>query len=528
MGTFNRSPAASGDAPRNQHRRISLVAAGSSQFAGQALGILIAILVSHLIARRMGAGPDADAFLLGRRLVTSLTEALSQVVVVVFIPLIAARAAAGDSLLRILGHSGGAALALGTVLAIAFALAAPAIVGSLAPDFDPATAALAAQVVVILSLSLPATVAAIAFSAYCNVRGRFGAPAAIRQLPRAATAFALLFGGGILALQASAAYTITFFAVAALTLILALGLGASPATGTASGPGSTAIGRRGSAAILLTFGALACIWLETAFAAGQGAGGVAMLDFSQRLGALCGNTLAMALGLVAFADLSWRAASGETADLGRRFRHATVAGVALLLPVQLGVFINAGPVVDVVIAHGEAGTDAAARITELVRWMALAPFGALVTRMMLVRLLAQDDLPIVRLVGGAMALDFLSRLGLFAVLTPMFGLVGVPVALAVAPAVPVVFLAVVLRGSGVFAGGGAFRAARPVLAASALGCGGILAGAAAGPGLAQLLRPLIEEPGKLESLCQLAASGGLGIVALGAGIKVFGVKLRPR
>lgn len=509
-------------------RGISLIAAGSAQFAGQALGILVAVLVSYLIARRMGVGAEADAFLLGRRLVTSLTEALSQVVGVVFIPLVAARAAAGVSLWRILGQSGGAALALGAALATAIAFTASDIVVSLAPEFGPDTKALASQVVIILALSLPATVAAMAFSAYCNVRGRFGAPTVIRQLPRAAVALALLFGGGALALQAAAAYTITFFGVATLTLILALGLGAQHQTDMPTKSVPTAVGRRGASAILLTFGALACIWLETAVAASLGSGSLAMLDFSQRLGALCGNTLAMALALVAFADLSRRAAAGAKADLGRRFRNSTLIGISLLIPVQLGFFLNAGSVVDIIIAHDQIGADTIATMTELVRWMALAPLGAFVARMMLVRLLAEDGLPIVRLVGLGMALDFGSRWLMFTVLTPILGLVGIPIALILSPAVPVIFLAIMLRRRHVYAGNGAFRAARPMMAAAVLGSAGILAGAAAGPWLFGLLQPLAGNIEKLDSVTQLFASGMFGLLALGAGMKLFGVKLRPK
>jgi hypothetical protein len=161
--------------------------------------------------------------------------------------------------------------------------------------------------------------------------------------------------------------------------------------------------------------------------------------------------------------------------------------------------------------------------------MALAPLGAFVTRMMLVRVLAQDDLPIVRLVGVGMALDFGSRFILFTVLTPTLGLAGIPIALVISPAVPVIFLALVLRRRGVFSGGAsALRAAVPMIAAATLGSIGVLAGAAAGPWLFGLLGTATGEGiGKLDSLIQLMSSGGIGIIALGTGIKLFGVKLRP-
>lgn len=512
---------------RPRPRPISLLTAGFSQFSGQALGILIAVLVSHLIARRLGVGPEADAFLLGRRLVTSLSEVLNQVVVVVFIPLIAARAAAGHGVGKILGHAGGAALALGLALAGGLALCAPAIVAILAPDFDPGTADLARRVVMILAMALPAAVATIAFAAYCNVKGRFGMPAAIRQAPRAAVAAALLLGSGALALQAAAAYTIAFWAVAALTLIVAFGL-RGDGDGTPSAQASaSAVGRRGGAAILLTLGALASIWLETAFAARQGVGAVAMLDFSQRLGALCGNTLAMALALVTFADLSRRAAAGETEDLGARFGKATLTAIALLLPLQLVFLVNAGAVVDLIIAHGEMSADAVARVTELLRWMAVAPLGALITRMLLMRVLAEHGLPIARLVGGAVVLDILVRLGLFTLLTPLLGLLAIPVALVFAPAAPIAFLAFWLRRRGAIVWKGLPDSARPILAASVLCSGAIVVGAALGPVLERILPAALGDLPKLGSLAQLAASGCLGLLALGAGIKVFGARFGP-
>ncbi|MHA6346610.1 lipid II flippase MurJ [Roseivivax sp. CAU 1761] len=494
-----------------------MLAAGGAQFAAQALGILLAVVVSHLIARRLGAGPEADAFLLGRRLVTSVGEALNQIMIVVFIPLLAARAAAGETRVRMIGTAGAAALGLGAVLAAALIVAAPAIVGLIAPRFDPATAALAAQVVTLLALALPATVATIAFSAYCNVAGHFCLPAMIRQMPRAAMALALLLGAGALAVTAAWAYTIAFLAVALLTLALALRLeGDGPAAATGR-TGPAAIGRRGSAALLLTLGALAAIWLETLFAARQGVGAVALLDFSQRLGALCGNTLAAALALVVFADLSRRSAAGTSAEIGPRFGSALIAGLALMVPLQLAFLVNAAAIVDVVIAHGEFSEAGARQVTRLLRWMACAPLGALVTRMLLVRILADRGLPIVRLVGGAVALDLLARLGLFALLTPTIGLLAIPVALTVAPVVPVIFLASALRRRGPLGLGAALRSARPVLAASALGSGAIVLGAMLGPGLAGALGPVAGALPKLDSLAQLAGSGLLGGLALVAG-----------
>ena len=67
-----------------------------------------------------------------------------------------------------------------------------------------------------------------------------------------------------------------------------------------------------------------------------------------------------------------------------------------------------------------------------------------------------------------------------------------------------------------------------MIAAATLGSIGVLAGAAAGPWLFGLLGTATGGGiGKLDSLIQLMSSGGIGIIALGTGIKLFGVKLRP-
>jgi peptidoglycan biosynthesis protein MviN/MurJ (putative lipid II flippase) len=502
-----------------------MIASGGAQFTGQALGILIAVLVSHLIARRLGTGPEADAFLLGRRLVTSVSEVLSQVVVVVFIPLIAARAAAGDGIRKTLGETGGAALGLGVALSAGFALSAPALVRSIAPDFDPAAAALAVEVTTILALALPASVATIAFAAYCNVKGRFGLPAAIRQAPRAAVAAALLLGGGVLAIQAAAAYTIAFVGVAGLTLAMALRVGDDGRGGVSDRRPSAAVERRGGAAILIAVAALLGLWMETAFAARQGVGAVAMLDFSQRLGALCGNTLSAALGLVAFADLSRRSAADDPRGLALPFARANLTALAMLAPLQVGVLVNAGAIVDVVLVHGDLSAETAEGLTALVRIMACAPLGALIARMLIMRVLADQSLPIIRLIAMAMGLDLFSRLASFALLTPMFGLQGIPLGLCVAPVAPIVFLTLALRRRGPLLWGAAMRTCAPTAAASAGCVGAVVAGAALGPVLAEALASEFGAAPKLDSLAQLAASGLLGALALGAAVLV--IRARP-
>ena len=504
--------------------RRSLMGSGGAQFAGQALGLLLALVVSHLIARRMGVGADADAFLLGRRLITAVTEALNQIVVVVFIPLVAAQAAGGAGIWRIVVRSGGGALLTGLALAILFLVGAPWIVDTVAPDFDAETAALATRVMWILSLALPPTVATVALAAYCNVRGRFAAVAAVRQLPRAAVAVALLAGSGGLALVAAGAYTVGTVAVTGIMLLTALRLSRGPAIEPARAARPGKASKNVGAAVILAGGAMVVLWIETAVAAASGSGGVAMLDYSQRLGALLGNTLAMALTLVVFADMSRRVADGESAELGPCFNRAVWTGLALMIPVTAGVVVNAPAIIELVLGYGEfASTDIRGELIVLTRWMAVAPLGVLVLRMMFVRVLAEPTLPVTRIVLMGTLADIAIRVMLFRVLTPVLGLTGIPVTLIVAPLAPMLVMAVWLRRRHVFRGVAIpSSVVRPLLAVALATGLAIVGGAWLGSGL----QAWLSLGSKEAALAGLVSSALAGAVVLGVAVVVL--RIRPR
>lgn len=500
-------------------RRRSLFGSGSAQFAGQAAGILLAVLVSHLIARRMGVGPDADAFLLGRRLITAVTEALNQIVVAVFIPLVAAQAASGASIWHIISRSGGAALLAGMVLSVLFLAGSPWIVASLAPDFPPETAAVAVRVMRILAIALPATVATIALASYCNVRGTFGSAATIRQLPRAAVVVALLLGTGALAEKAAIAYTLGATFVTLLLLVLAIRLSRS-APSAPKKAYSGAISRRGAAAMVLAAGAMVVLWLETSVAASIGAGAVTMLEYSQRLGALLGNTLAMALTVVVFADLSRRSAAGEHADMDVRFNRSLWAGLAMMLPVTIGVIVQADPIIELVLGYGAfRATDIRIELVEMTRLMAIAPLGALVLRMLYVRVLADERLPVVRIAIVATVAEVAIRVMLFKVLVPWLGLTGIPVGLIIAPVGASCVIGVWLYRRGHVPRLRPTAASRALVMTSLLTCLAIFAGAWLGTVL-----PAAGE--KTAALSSLLVCGLCGAVVPVLAVTLFKVRLR--
>ncbi|MEO1961186.1 MAG: lipid II flippase MurJ, partial [Paracoccus sp. (in: a-proteobacteria)] len=277
------------------------------------------------------------------------------------------------------------------------------------------------------------------------------------------------------------------------------------------------------AAVVLAGGAMVVLWLETAFAAWTGPGGVAMLEYSQRLGALLGNTLAMALTLVVFADLSRRSAAGETRELDARFNIAVWAGISLMLPVTVGVVVNAPGIIELVLGYGAfEAAEIRAEVVTLTRWMAVAPLGALVVRMLYVRVLADDTLPVVRIALVATIADMVIRAVLFRILVPWLGLTGIPLSLVITPIGPVLIIALWLRRQNVFLDLRPASISRPLMATSLTASLAIAAGAWLGP----LLSQWTALDGKSAALSGLLVSGLAGSAVLGVAVTAFRVRLR--
>ncbi|WP_449040870.1 lipid II flippase MurJ [Paracoccus sp. (in: a-proteobacteria)] len=478
--------------------------AAVSHFGGQLLGILLALLVSHLIARRLGVGAEADAFFFGRRIATSLIETLSQIMAVFYIPLVAAHAArAGGGFLRATLRHAAIAAALGLGLSLLIAWGAAPMVRLLAPGFDGGAAVLAGQALTLFGAALPATMGCIVFAACLNVTGRFGMPSAIRQLPRAAVAAVLALAGTDIAIRGAGAFAVAWFAVAGLMLLQCLRIARDWQAEAPTPPAPAAPVRplaAGISAVLLMVAALASTWLETGFAAQVGPGGVTRLELTQRLGTLPGNTLVAALSLVVFTAWSRRAAAGQRPSPSDFWRNIFV-GLAVLLPVQVYVALHSQALVGFLLGHGRFDAAAVDSVAHSLRWMTLAPLSAFVLRMVLVRVLADPALPVVRLIAIGIGFDTGLKALLFQLLTPGFGVVGIVTAQAISPVATVLLMAALLRGSGLLAGPVHLGREAGLAAAVAAAVAGFILGALPFSGIAPSMRG---------DLAMLACSGLLG------------------
>lgn len=501
-------------------RRFSSLLAALSHFGGQLVGIALALLVSHLIARRLGISGEADAFFFGRRIATSLIETLSQVMGIFYIPLVAAHAVrTGQGFLRATLRHAAIAASLGLGLSLLIGIGSAPVVRLLAPGFGPEAAALARQTLTLFGAALPATMACIVLAAFLNVTGRFGMPSTIRQLPRAAIALTLAVAGTNIAVLGAGAFSVAWAFVAAIMLLQCLRIARDwepdVLTDTATDAARVRPLAAGVSAVLLMVAALASTWLETAFAAQVGQGGVTQLELTQRLGTLPGNTLAMALSLVVFTSWSMRAATGVRPTASDFWRNIFI-GLAALVPIQAYIALHSETLVNLLLGYGEFDAAAAQSVANSLVWMTLAPLSAFVLRMVLVRVVSDPTLPVVRLIAIGVTFDTAAKALLFQAMTPAFGVAGIVTAQAIAPVATLLLMAVLLRGRGVLAG--------PVRLGREAGLGAAAVAAVAGFVLGRM--PFSDAAGSpAADLGILAASGLLGLALFLVAAKVFRVSV---
>ncbi|MCI5038233.1 MAG: hypothetical protein MRY81_00970 [Donghicola eburneus] len=409
--------------------------AGASQFLAQLIGLGLAVAISVAISHRLGASAEADAFLLGRRLVTGLQEVLVQVLTLVFLPMVAMRA--GQAALLRLGCWVAAA---GVLIAVAFGALSGPIVAAIAPEMQGEAAAMARRVIVVLSGSLPLALVGVLMGAALNLSGRFGWPAMARLAPRAMVLGVFLAGLG--ASQSVMWAAAGFVAGNAVALLMML-----PLVRPVEAPKSQVAPHVG-AALLLVAGAQGALWLETALAARAGVGGITLLEMGQRVAALLGNTLALALVMPAFAK--WTARPDERT--GRHFWKLAAAGTALLVLAQGLLMILAPRIVANVLGQGALGAEGQEALLPVIWILALAPFATLLSRLLVVWRITGAGGHLGQ-VGLAVVVDLCVRSILGLTLLPAIGVQAVALGMVLGPLASAAVLGALsrrdLRGEGV-------------------------------------------------------------------------------
>lgn len=333
--------------------------------AATMLSRLLGFARDVLIARLLGAGPVADAFLAALRLPNLVRRVLGEGGLnAPFVPLyLAIKCERGEADAR--RFAGEAAAQLAVLLIILVGLGeifAPWLVLALAGGFadEPATLALAASYTRLMLPFLLLTTLAAMLAALLNAEKRFVVAALAPALMNAILLAVLLLQLWLGSEAASAAYiqsiAVSLTGLAHLAMILlALRKSGLSWPRLRWSRDMTRLVRTGGATLLAASAAQLVLLVATQIASTQ-SGAVAALYYADRVFQLPLGFVGVAMGTVVLSDMAARAGDGD-AMLGQ----ALGLGLALALPAATALVALAGPIVSVLFEHGRFGPEDAAR-----------------------------------------------------------------------------------------------------------------------------------------------------------------------
>jgi putative peptidoglycan lipid II flippase len=335
-----------------------------------------------LFAALFGAGWVADAFVFGFRIPNLLRDLFAEgAFSAAFVPTFSkTRAEKGEAAAVDLAR-----VVLGTLLVVTGAIAvlgivfAGPVVDVVAAQASGETRELTVRLTRILFPFLPMVAAAAAIMGVLNSQGRYVVPA---FSPVAFNGAAIVGGLALWFLGWPAETAVVGWAVVALVggalqalvqvpALRAAGYRGLPRPDLAfQDPGlRTVVRRMGPVAVALA-GTQVTILVTTSIASGT-EGWAAALNYAFRLVHLPIGLVGVALGTVALAAASRRAAEGDRAGLEDVVKRGLRLNWFLALPAAAGLAGLAGPVVRLLYERGAFGPDDAEIVVRAVRWYAL-------------------------------------------------------------------------------------------------------------------------------------------------------------
>jgi len=481
-----------------------------------------------LIARLLGAGPVADAFLAALRLPNLVRRVLGEGGLnAPFVPLyLAIKEESGDAeAKRFAGEALGQFALLLLVLVGLGELFAPWIVLGLAGGFagEPATLALAADYTRMMLPFLLLTTLAAMLAAMLNAERRFAMAALAPALMNAiliVVLLAQLLQGTEPALAArwqAIAVSATGLAHLALVLMALRRIGL-PRPRLSWSPAMTRLVTTGGATLLAASSAQLVLLVATQIASTE-PGAVSALYYADRLFQLPLGFVGVAMGTVVLSDMARARSAENDAMLGQ----ALSLGLALALPAAIALIVLAQPIVSVLFEHGRFDADDRDRTAA-----ALAGFAAGLPFAVVAKVFAQvyfaRQRPRLPLLTGCLAVVVAAATGL-ALARDGNAAAMAALAASVAFAVQAIVLGAVLASEGLWRPGSALR----TLARTALASLLMLA-------LLSWLQPLLapamarDQPTlwRAAALALLCIAGLAGYGAAGLLSGAFGPRILPR
>jgi len=401
-------------------------------------GFLMSILLSVLLANRLGVTSDTDAFFLARRAMMGLVEALRQVITTVYIPplLKAMHQPEDNDLAAAWRYHVGRLLVLALLAGVGLALLAPLLVAGLAPGFNTEHRALTTDLFRLLAFIIPLGLMAALFTSLMHATQRFALPEIAAQLPRLLAILSLLLLIPPLGVFSLTAAMVIGSAVGLLLLVgptlRLLRQHRQDNHAPPSSAGEFKVRRRILPMLLLQGQNQAAVWIDVVFASLLGLGAVSILEYGQRLAELLPGLIGASIATVMYAEFSRRVVSGGVDALREQLINAKRAGLFVLLPLAAFLWIGAELIVDVVLHHGRFDQAAADTAVQVLRWYTPTSVFAFLASMMMAALFADNNAPHLRMTVLVAFSSVLLRLLCVALFSQLFGIAGIALAISVA------------------------------------------------------------------------------------------------
>lgn len=462
-------------------------------------GLGVSLLVSVLMANRFGASAQADAFFVARNLVLDGVEAARRIMLLQLVPLFVAAERAGTGR-RMVGRTALAVFAVGALIAGCVALGAETAVHFL--DIRSERAALVARLLQVFALLAPMMLVIAVLGGALMARRRFGRAEFALIAPRCALALSLLLLVPPLGVTALAGAMVAGAIVALFFVAVAARRALREATAPDREPPAITGGGRTLAITGVAQGQGQCnLWLDYAFVSLLPAGAFAALDYGQRLMQLLPGVIASSIATVLLTEMA-RQGSESKGRLPTFVSRTAISGLVVVAPLAAALGALAPDIVQLLLGHGAFSPQAVDMTAAvMIAFAPAVPIGMLMN-VLFVALIADADTFRFRPVVALYVSVFLVRAVLLATLTDRFGVVGVPLAGAIASFILVASLCARFRSYG-----RAFLTRDVALALTriAVSCGALVVTVL---GLREIL--IDDQTPRLVSLVVLAAIAGSG------------------
>ena len=373
------------------------------------LGLILGVGITLLLSYRLGVTDQADAYVMARRLITGFTEILHRAMLTGLIPLLAVcMFVDGVYQPKTLTKWGWRMLAGGLALFAVIWATTPAIVSGLGAAMSTQTQSLAILATRLMALSLPFVILANLYTSALYLRGSFGVPSLLRQVPRLIVLLTFLTVAQSVLVPAAA---FAFALGNSLLLAGCLWRVRRHRHVEIFAPGTSRKGQPvGSVWALSIFvvGDQAASWIAVYFAVQVGEGALTILELSVRIATL----IAGAFTVSAIMPYLTTWSKGAAHRTPRSFGNVLWAGIVFLIGLQGYFLLNAQAIVDLLFSKSPLSPADLQLMVSIVAAISVAPLAVYLNQIFFVWNIASARSGLLWLILGSVLASLTVRLGL--------------------------------------------------------------------------------------------------------------------